>query len=271
MDGITLGRPMCSYPTCKLSLESTKDRFCLLHSNRTLECSIVGCASPVTEGSLTCEVAEHKAAEKTHIGRRSAAFQLKGRMERARVAHPRNAEANEDIDVATLVEEEGGDEETYRIVNGEAVPTQPDLPTQAEAARLSALPAVPPSALPVPIPGDDNNSSSPPVPAVPTAGGAAPPPGPPPPPPPPSGGPARQPGAKIRAVFGRKRTHNEQILVAPCGVIIARDTFYNAESIPSIAVSPRMRIWSCGVLKLTLSFCRTLSSVPFWEDRSQGI
>ncbi|KAL4263779.1 hypothetical protein AB1N83_006099 [Pleurotus pulmonarius] len=40
---------------------------------------------------------------------------------------------------------------------------------------------------------------------------------------------------KIRAQFGRKRTHNEQIFVAPCGIIIARETFYNAEGIKSVA------------------------------------
>ncbi|THG92456.1 hypothetical protein EW026_g8455 [Hermanssonia centrifuga] len=40
---------------------------------------------------------------------------------------------------------------------------------------------------------------------------------------------------RIRAQFGRKRTHNEQIIVAPCGVIIARATFYGAEAIHSVA------------------------------------
>ncbi|KAJ3541794.1 hypothetical protein NMY22_g3754 [Coprinellus aureogranulatus] len=171
------------------------------------------------QGSLTCGIPEHKAAEKTHVNRRSATFQLKGRMERARVAHPKNAEAREDVDLATLVEEEGDDEETYKIVDGEAIPTQPDLPTQAEAARQSAIP------LPVP-------------PTTATAATLASSP-PPPPPPPPSEGPSSTThnSRKIRAVFGRKRTHNEQILVAPCGIIIARDTFYHAESIPSLAVS----------------------------------
>lgn len=42
---------------------------------------------------------------------------------------------------------------------------------------------------------------------------------------------------KIRARFGRTRTHTEQILVAPCGMIIARETFYFAEAIPSVVVS----------------------------------
>ncbi|KAI0689098.1 hypothetical protein BC835DRAFT_1308521 [Cytidiella melzeri] len=49
---------------------------------------------------------------------------------------------------------------------------------------------------------------------------------------------------RVRAQFGRKRTHNEQycklahnkqIIVAPCGVIIARTTFYGAEAVSSVA------------------------------------
>lgn len=42
---------------------------------------------------------------------------------------------------------------------------------------------------------------------------------------------------KLCAQFGRKRTHNEQIIVAPCGMIIARETFYGAEGITSVVVS----------------------------------
>ena len=46
-----------------------------------------------------------------------------------------------------------------------------------------------------------------------------------------------QPAAKkLTARFGRRRTHNEQILVAPCGMILARETFYGAEAISSCAV-----------------------------------
>ncbi|KAF8910006.1 hypothetical protein CPB84DRAFT_1743508 [Gymnopilus junonius] len=40
---------------------------------------------------------------------------------------------------------------------------------------------------------------------------------------------------RISAQFGRKRTHNEQILVAPCGVILAWETFYGAEAISTCA------------------------------------
>ena len=44
------------------------------------------------------------------------------------------------------------------------------------------------------------------------------------------------PKKRVRARFGWKCTHNEQILVAPCGMILARKTFYGAEAIGTCAV-----------------------------------
>jgi hypothetical protein len=41
---------------------------------------------------------------------------------------------------------------------------------------------------------------------------------------------------KIKAQFGRRRTHNEQTLVRPCGVICARATFYGAEAVSNVLV-----------------------------------
>ena len=41
----------------------------------------------------------------------------------------------------------------------------------------------------------------------------------------------------IRAQLGWTCTHNEQIVVAPCGIIITWETFYRAEGIGSVIVS----------------------------------
>ncbi|KZP00080.1 hypothetical protein CALVIDRAFT_476434, partial [Calocera viscosa TUFC12733] len=41
--------------------------------------------------------------------------------------------------------------------------------------------------------------------------------------------------AKIKARFARRRTHNEQLVVRPCGIILARGTFYGAEALGSVA------------------------------------
>lgn len=57
--------------------------------------------------------------------------------------------------------------------------------------------------------------------------------------PPQTGGPTKK---RISAQFGRRRTHNEQILVAPCGMIIARETFYGAEAIATCAVGRFSRL-----------------------------
>jgi hypothetical protein len=42
---------------------------------------------------------------------------------------------------------------------------------------------------------------------------------------------------KFKALFGRSSTHNEQLLVWPCGVIVQRATFYNAEAVSNVLVS----------------------------------
>jgi hypothetical protein len=42
---------------------------------------------------------------------------------------------------------------------------------------------------------------------------------------------------KIQALFGRRHTHNKQIMVRPCGMIVARQTFFESETTPQTAVS----------------------------------
>ncbi|THV06826.1 hypothetical protein K435DRAFT_644489 [Dendrothele bispora CBS 962.96] len=39
---------------------------------------------------------------------------------------------------------------------------------------------------------------------------------------------------KLKAQFGRRRTHNKQILVRPCGIIYARATLYGAEAVSNV-------------------------------------
>jgi len=41
---------------------------------------------------------------------------------------------------------------------------------------------------------------------------------------------------KLQAQFGRKHTHNEQIIVALCGIILAQETFYGAEAVATVVV-----------------------------------
>ena len=64
---------------------------------------------------------------------------------------------------------------------------------------------------------------------------------------------------RIRAQFGQKRTHNEQILVAPCGMILGRTMFFGAEAISSCVVS-FTSIFAHSQNRLIISVYRNLSS-----------
>ncbi|RDB15791.1 hypothetical protein Hypma_003744 [Hypsizygus marmoreus] len=39
---------------------------------------------------------------------------------------------------------------------------------------------------------------------------------------------------KVQAYFGRRRTHNEQLIMWPCGVILSRATFYGSEAVSAV-------------------------------------
>ena len=43
---------------------------------------------------------------------------------------------------------------------------------------------------------------------------------------------------KFKASFSRRRTHNEQFIMRPCGIILSRATLYGSESISAVSVSP---------------------------------
>lgn len=50
---------------------------------------------------------------------------------------------------------------------------------------------------------------------------------------------------KLKAYFGRRRTHNEQIIMRPCGVILSRATFFGSEAISAVNVRTSLHIFFC--------------------------
>ncbi|THU77374.1 hypothetical protein K435DRAFT_594271, partial [Dendrothele bispora CBS 962.96] len=46
---------------------------------------------------------------------------------------------------------------------------------------------------------------------------------------------AKKQKSTVRAQFGRRWTHNEQLIIAPCGTILARETFYFSEAFSAVA------------------------------------
>ena len=203
MDGVTLGRPTCGVPHCTIPLANKRHRFCPTHVDFNQKCAIVGCNERISApDKRTCNDPTHQRVEDVHIKRGEAAFQLKEKLKRAKVAHPKNGEAL-DLPVAHIIEQDDDLDETYEIVGDRVIPSETEAVTQTALARAS---------LNSTIGASDNSVIQTMVPPPPAA------------------------KKKIRAQFGRSRTHNEQILVAPCGMIIARETFYHAESITAVVV-----------------------------------
>jgi hypothetical protein len=80
-----------------------------------LICSIVSCDSPVVAERYTCSDPRHQEVERVHRERGQARFQLKERLQRARVAHPNDAVAKE-----TGTEEDLDDEvEDFEVSNSQ--------------------------------------------------------------------------------------------------------------------------------------------------------
>jgi hypothetical protein len=178
VDGVTVGHPCCGVHNCFEPLENQRDQFCNTHKRTEgTRCCIKGCTQARENGSRVCLDPEHVEAERVHIERGQARFQLKDRLERARVAHPNDSiaeghpaddvddELEQDIEIAVAIQNHARNADTQR--------------------------------------------------------------------------------KRLRAQFGRRRTHNEQLVVAPCGMVLARQTFYGAEGVNSVAVSDTL---PCQVL-----------------------
>ncbi|KIJ07348.1 hypothetical protein PAXINDRAFT_90571 [Paxillus involutus ATCC 200175] len=185
IDGVTVGHPCCAMKNCYIPLEKNHHRFCPTHSTYEKECSILGCKSPVVQGSCTCSDPNHSRIEECYILRGQSRFQLQDWLARARIAHLDDAVAR-DVDISEL---------------GDQVNMEEEYEFDEDGGRV--LPAT-------------NGKSAP-------AGS--------------SSDPDQRPRSrrhKVKAMFGCRRTHNEQLMVAPCGLIIARQTFFGAEGVASV-------------------------------------
>jgi hypothetical protein len=163
---------------------------------------VIDCTKPATPGSKVCDVVEHQQAKKIQGQSR---FQLKERLKRAQFAHP-------------------GDPLPPIIIGAQAPPL-----AVADACHTATLNSNDESATLLDEPDLDPVDQNGEVHFELTANGNA--------------IPATTDSAtstsrrKLQVQFGRKRTHNEQLFVAPCGVIVARETFFYSEAPSAVIVS----------------------------------
>ncbi|KDR68401.1 hypothetical protein GALMADRAFT_231368 [Galerina marginata CBS 339.88] len=240
-DGITIGRPCCAVHDCPNSLPTVKHRYCLNHSDLAAICAVVSCKEKAESGFRTCSDPAHRKLEVYHHQQGKAMFQLKRRLERLKVSQTHDSLLTTPTSSRSrLVNEEV--EATERDVRPEnLLPMQTDSANDANAATASilegsgadedediVLDANGDELLPDLV--DDADTCD----GKPEAGNRT-----------------------IKARFGRRRTHNEQLCVGSCGVILGRATFFGSEA-PN------------GVRTFWMRLFPTQQSLPFvlWHDNN---
>jgi len=212
-DGITLGHPCCGEFRCPEPLINNCARFCQTHAHLHNICAITGCNLPIIAGTKTCGTPEHCRMEKLNKDRGGASFALKERLIRHRVAHPNDSmgidspdavvqlSLDENIEWFEIDPEKGV--RVYAAANQGSVglaDTNDDTNSAEDLPWQETIPVTNDPRIPCPSKSAGGNK-------------------------------------KFKAQFGRRRTHNEQILVRPCGVIVARATFFGAEAVSNVLVS----------------------------------
>lgn len=61
---------------------------------------------------------------------------------------------------------------------------------------------------------------------------------------------------KVSGVFSRRWTHNEQLMVWPCGIVIARATFFGAEAVSAVKVCCLLLLKSLLTMETALGILR---------------
>ncbi|KAJ6464032.1 hypothetical protein C8R45DRAFT_840554 [Mycena sanguinolenta] len=104
-DGLSMGFPRCQVSHCTEELANNRHRFCPAHSDLESICSIVGCDVAAVPGKKSCNDPVHSKMEQLHYERGKAAFTLKDRLQKHRLAHPSTS------DQATTTEDDGDNDE----------------------------------------------------------------------------------------------------------------------------------------------------------------
>jgi hypothetical protein len=205
-DGVTMGHPCCGHHECKIPLANNRHRYCPEHWNQEKLCSVRGCNENAEAGYKSCGDPVHRQKERDYYEEGTAIGQLLRRARRAGIYQPDDSVPL--ISTSTRVEFSGSLESgVLQPVDSPAQGVEPSAyqsDNEIEQEELES--SNQPPAQPLSIPDPDVDKA-------------------------PSG------NRKLMTQFGRRRTHNEQLCVCPCGIIIGRETFYGSEGVRNVVVS----------------------------------
>ncbi|KAJ6505310.1 hypothetical protein C8R45DRAFT_1091049 [Mycena sanguinolenta] len=197
-DGNNMDHPCCGEFQCTEPVQSTRGRrhFCVKHDYLHSVCAIIGCNSAVIPDTKSCSLPAHQEMERLNSARGKAAFTLKHRLQRQKI---RSAMASAPSGAPPVNNEDiDDDDEVQEVIEWFDVEDDGTV-HRYEGKNLWSVGVT-----------DSDNAIDP------------------------CDSKSEHGTPKIKAVFHRRRTHNEQILVRPCGVIFARATFFGAEAVSNV-------------------------------------
>lgn len=258
-DGVTVGHPCCAVLNCQQDLVKGRDRYCERHRSKDDVCAVEGCVGRTTRGYLTCLDASHRAWEAKHRRRQrttaGAAFTILSDRYRASnnastttASIPPNvpkelSNENEISHFATAASStstpntshtplackpDTGDADPSPSSSSSSTPAHAFTPAaDLHSTSLAPSQCHPPHSHPMTVP-EDSSTLSQPIPLSPT--------------PYPSNPSkisidSRPPVESFKGRIYRRWTHNEQLFVCCCGVILSRATFFGSEGILGVVVS----------------------------------
>jgi hypothetical protein len=181
-------------------------RYCNIHIAMENKCSILSCSNSAQAGFKTCQQEECRALEDTYDIRKTAMFQLKRRL-------PNFDERFLDLNHSS------GIAQSPPAASADTPPDDSGFMEQDKSSELSDEELM---ADETPNPPATQGVTQPPI-AITTSTHIL----------------TSKPKVvlKSRSQFGRRRTHNEQLCVCSCGIIVGRTTFFGSEGIENVLVS----------------------------------
>ena len=232
MDGVCIGHPRCQVYHCTERLRSPRDRHCQTHRALDSVCAIGGCDRPCSDDKRTCNAPNHRSLEEERRRCGRALFELKRRLEARHVGSSIRALSAEDPPSSLIDDPDLDDPALTSNVAGRTSKkrkrklssTMIDDRDHDDPAHRSNFARRTSNKRKRKLPSAMINDSDIDTPAV-TSNV--------------SRKTSKKRKRKLRNTLTRRWTHNEQLLVRPCGVIVSRATFYEAESLPNSRVSIR--------------------------------
>lgn len=237
-DGISIGRPCCGVFKCQQPLQNNRHRFCAMHSEKDNICAIVGCKNPVVEIVIHDADGGPPKTRKKKV----CALPEHQKMEKKHEEHSTGSFLyQERLRQAHITQLTNSFSDTQTIPQDEIEEDFAAFEIQENGEAIILERQVGSVGVQDTV---ENLLDCPSK--------------------------AKNGNRTFKAMFGRRRTHNEQTLVRPCGVVFARATMFGSEAVSNYLVMLKNAFSVPGAEPTTPTVLPSSKPSPMTGSRTLG-